>query len=390
MAQAYVIDAVRTAGGRRNGRLSGTHPADLGADMLDALVERNGFDPAAIEDVIFGCVTQAGEQAFAFARNAVLASKLPESVPAVTVDRQCGSSQQAVHFAAQAILSGTQDLVIAGGAESMSRVPMFSNLSYHMKEGVGIGPVSDRIASRYGRREFSQFEGAEMMARKYELNRDTLDEYALQSHRRAAQATREGVFGDEIVPVRITVEGRDEDHVVDEGIRFDASLEAIAAVKPIREGGRHSAASASQITDGASAILLASERAVSMHGLKPMARIHTLAVSAGDPVIMLEEPIHATRKVLERAGLSLADIDLYEVNEAFAAVPLAWMRALHADPAKLNSHGGAIALGHPLGATGAKLLGSLVHSLRRQGKRYGLLAICEGGGTANATIVEAL
>jgi len=386
MADAYIVDAVRTAGGRRNGRLSGIHPADLAAYILNALVDRNDLDPAAIDDVIMGCVTQAGEQAFAFARNAVLASRLPDSVPAVTIDRQCGSSQQAVQFAAQAVMSGTQDMVIAAGTESMSRVPMFSNLSFHQREGIGIGPVSPSIAERFGVKEFSQFAGAEMLARKHGFDRETLDRFALESHRRAAAATEAGAFVDEIVPVLVD----SEPHVRDEGIRYDATLESIGAVKLLQEGGMISAANASQICDGASGVLVVSERALKTHGLTPIARIVDMTVTAGDPIIMLEEPLFATDKALKKSGLSIADIDLYEVNEAFAPVPLAWLEHVGGDPARLNVNGGAIALGHPLGASGTKLMATLVHALRARGKRYGLQTMCEGGGIANVTIVEAL
>src|SRR6201996_4306663 len=313
MAEAYIVDAVRTAGGRRGGKLAGWHPAALTAEVLNALVDRTGIDPAAIEDVILGCVTQAGEQAFAFARNAVLASKLPVSVPAVTIDRQCGSSQQSIQFAAQAVMSGTQDMVIAAGAESMTRVPMFSNLAYHMKDGVGIGPISPRIQRRFGVENFSQFEGAEMVAAKYGFDRAALDAFALESHRRAAAATEAGTFAAEIVAV--DVDGAP--HVRDEGIRYDATLDGIGSVKLLKEGGVISAANASQICDGASGALIVSERALKQYGLTPIARIVNMTVSAGDPVIMLEEPIPATKKALTRAGMKIEDIDLYEVNEAF-------------------------------------------------------------------------
>jgi acetyl-CoA C-acetyltransferase len=386
MTDAYIVEAVRTAGGRRNGALAGWHPADMGGEVLNALVDRSGIDPAAIEDVILGCVTQAGEQGFAFARNAVLASCLPQSVPAVTIDRQCGSSQQALQFAAQAVMSGTQDVVIAAGAESMTRVPMFSNISYHQREGVGVGPFSDRIKQRFGVETFSQFEGAEMIAAKYGFDRDALDRYALQSHQRAVAATQAKRFASQIVPLE-TENGL---HVTDEGIRADATLEGIGSVKLLKEGGVVSAANASQICDGASGILVVNERALKAHNLTPVARIVNMTVTAGDPIIMLEEPIFATRKALERAGLTIGDIDLYEVNEAFAPVPMAWLKALGADPEKLNVNGGAIALGHPLGATGTKLMATLVHELRARGQRYGLQTVCEGGGIANVTIVEAL
>jgi len=387
MTQAYIVTAVRTAGGRRGGRLAGWHPADMGGAVLDAIVDRSGIDPAAIEDVIMGCVSQAGEQAFHVGRNAVLASKLPESVPAVTIDRQCGSSQQAVQFAAQAVMSGTQDVVIAAGVESMTRVPMGSTGTFHMKEGLGHS-MSPRMSARYPDvAMFSQFMGAEMIAEKYGFSREQLDAYAVESHRRAAAASDAGAFDDEIVALE--VEGG-ELHTRDEGIRPDATLESIGAVKLLREGGKISAANASQICDGASAVLVVSERALKEHGLTPLARIHNLTVTGGDPVIMLEEPLFATDKALKRAGMTIPDIDLFEVNEAFAPVPLAWLRHTGADPDKLNVNGGAIALGHPLGASGTKLMATLVHALHARGGRYGLQTMCEGGGLANVTILERL
>ncbi len=388
MAEAYIVDAVRTAGGRRGGKLAGWHPADLGAEVLNALIARTGIDPAAIDDVILGCVTQAGEQAFALARNAVLASMLPASIPGVTIDRQCGSSQQALHFAAQAVMSGTQDAVIAGGVESMTRVPMFSNFALHRKEGLGESPFSAGIRKRFGVDDFSQFAGAEMMAEKYGLERAELDRFALRSHQAAAKATEVGAFAAEIVPLAIDTPEGPAQHVRDEGIRFDATLEAIGAVKLLREGGVISAANASQVCDGASGALVVNERALERHNLKPIARIHHMSVTAGDPVIMLEEPIPATRRALARAGMKIGDIDLYEVNEAFAPVPLAWLEVLGADPDRLNVNGGAIALGHPLGASGTKLMATLVHALRARGLRWGLQTMCEGGGMANVTIVE--
>ncbi len=386
MAHAYIVDAVRTPGGRRKGALAGIHAADLGATVLDALVARTGIDPTVIEDVIVGCVSQVGEQAFAFGRNMVLASSLPDSIPAVTIDRQCGSSQQALHFAAQAIMSGTQDVVIAAGAESMTRVPMGSNFRLHAEAGIGEGPWSQAILDRYDVAEFSQFKGAQMVADKYSLTREAMDAYALQSHQRAAAATASGAFDDEIVPIN-TANGIVSQ---DEGIRADASIEGIGSVKTIAEGGTITAANASQITDGASATLIVSEAALKTYGLTPLARVHTLTVSAGDPVIMLEEPIPATAKALKRAGLSIDDIDLFEVNEAFAAIPMAWLKATGVDPARLNVNGGAIALGHPLGASGTKLMATLVHALKARGGRYGLQTMCEGGGMANVTIVEML
>lgn len=383
MPEAYIVSAVRTAGGRKGGRLAGVHPVDLAAISLDAVAERSGIDPAAIDDVIMGCVTQAGEQALHVGRNAVLASKLPQSVPAVTIDRQCGSSQQAIQFAAQAVMSGTQDAVIAAGVESMTRAPM----GLSMVADKGFQPFPPSVTGKYGVPFFSQFIGAEMIAAKYGYSRARLDEYALGSHQRAKAATEAGAFKAEIVPVTLddgTV------HEVDEGIRFDATLEGIGAVKLLKEDGVISAASASQICDGSSAVLVVSERALKDHGLTPLARIHNLTVTAGDPVIMLEEPLFATDRALARAGMSIADIDLYEVNEAFAPVPLAWLEHVGADPDRLNINGGAIALGHPLGASGAKLMATLVHALRARGKRYGLQTMCEGGGIANVTIVEAL
>ena len=385
MSDAYIVQAVRTAGGRRKGKLAGWHPADMAGEVLNALVERSGIDPKAIEDVIFGCVSQVGEQSFHIGRNAVLASKLPDSVPAVTIDRQCGSSQQALHFAAQAVMSGTQDVVIAAGAESMTRVPIGSPTALAVNAGLG-GPWSERIQARYGVTEFSQFTGAQMVAEKYGLTRAQLDAYALRSHQLAAAATRAGAFSSEILPLQVN----DGLHTVDEGIRFDATIESIGAVKLLKEGGMLTAANSSQVCDGAAGLLVVNERGLKTHGLKPLARIHNLTVTGGDPVIMLDEPIPATRRALQRSGLRLEDIDLYEVNEAFASVPLAWQQTLGSDPDRLNVNGGAIALGHPLGGTGAKLMTTLVHALRARRKRYGLQAMCEGGGLANVTIVEAL
>ena len=387
MAQAYIVDAVRTGGGRRNGRLSGIHPADLGAHALNALIDRTGIDPAAVEDVIMGCVTQSGEQSNQLGRNAVMASKLPVSVPAVTIDRQCGSSQQAIQFAAQAVMSGTMDMVIAAGTESMSRAPMGQNAL--MKEGFTPWPKS--IQDRFGVPMFSQFHGAEMIAKKYGFTRDMCDAFGLESHMRAIAATKAGAFGKEIIPVPITLpDGTTELHVLDEGIRYDASMESMAGVKLIMEGGALTAASASQITDGASGALIVSEAALKAHNLTPLARIVNLTVTAGDPVVMLEEPLFATDKALKRAGMSINDIDLFEVNEAFASVPMAWLKHTGADYAKLNVNGGAIALGHPLGASGTKLMSTLVHALKARGKKYGLQTMCEGGGIANVTIIEAL
>jgi acetyl-CoA C-acetyltransferase len=390
LMQAYIVEALRTAGGRRNGALRDWHPADLAGAVLTATVERVGVDPAAIDDVILGCVTQAGEQSNQIGRGAVLSSILPNSVPAVTVDRQCGSSQQAIQFAAQAVMSGTQDMVIAAGVESMSRVPMFSNFTLHNQAGVGSGPMSSRMKERFGVAEFSQFTGAQMIAEKYGFSRETLDGFALESHRRAFAAITRGDFDDEIVPITVQTADGSAKHVRDEGVRADATMEALAAIKPLQEGGVLSAGNASQICDGASAVLIVSEQALEDHGLIPLARIHNVTVTAGDPVIMLEEPIRATQLALERAKMSVGELDLYKVNEAFAPVPLAWLQEIDADPAKLNVNGGAIALGHPLGASGTKLMATLIHALRARGGRYGLQTMCEGGGLANATIIERL
>ena len=388
MPVAYIVDAVRTAGGRRGGRLAGVHPVDLAAATLDALVARSGIDPSGIDDVIMGCVSQGGQQANQVGRNAVLASKLlPQSVPAVTIDRQCGSSQQAIQFAAQAVMSGTQDVVIAAGVESMTRVPMGSTTMLFMKEGLGASR-SPGLAEKYPGPNWTQFAGAEIIVQKHGFTKDDLDRFALGSHQKAIAATQSGAFAGEIVPITIETPEGEAQHTVDEGIRFDATLESIAGVKLLTEGGTITAASSSQICDGSSAVLLVSEAALKRYGLTPLARIHTLAVTAGDPVIMLEEPLFATDKALAKAGLSIGDIDLYEVNEAFASVPLAWLKHTGADPAKLNVNGGAIALGHPLGASGTKLMATLLHALKARGKKYGLQTMCEGGGVANVTIVE--
>ena len=391
MAEAYLVAAARTAGGKRGGALKDWHPADLGAAVLDALVERSGIDPASVEDVIAGCVSQVGEQSFHIGRNMVMASRLPDSVPAVSIDRQCGSSQQALHFAAQAVMSGTQDVVIAAGVEHMTRVPMGTPVFLPMQAGIGTGPWSQAIKDRYGVTEFSQFTGAEMIARNYQMSREELDGFALGSHRRAAAATERGDFADEVVPLKVAdAEGAETLHTRDEGIRFDATPEGLAALKTLKPDGVVTAGNASQICDGASGVLVVSERALKDHGLTPLARVDNLTVTAGDPVIMLMEPIPATRRALERSGRRIGDIDLYEVNEAFAPVPLAWLRELGGDPERLNVNGGAIALGHPLGASGTKLMATLLHALRAQDKRFGLQTMCEGGGIANVTIVESL
>ena len=392
MAEAYIVAAARTAGGRKGGRLAGWHPADLAAKVLDSLVERSGAAPDQIEDVIMGCVMQAGEQSNNIARNAIMASKLPESVPGTSIDRQCGSSQQALHFAAQAVMSGSMDAVIAGGVESMTRVPMFTPNALPAKAGLGTY-MSPGMKRRYPGVEFSQFTGAEMIARNYGIEKDALDRYAFESHQRAIAASRAGAFSDEIVPIEILLAdgtSTGEQHLVDEGIRFDATLEGIAGVKLIAEGGRCTAATASQICDGASGVLVVNERGLTALGVKPLARIHHMSVMGHDPVIMLEAPLPATQRALKKAGMRIQDIDLYEVNEAFAPVPIAWLQALDADPARLNVNGGAIALGHPLGASGTKLMTTLIHALGQRGKRYGLQTMCEGGGMANVTIVERL
>ena len=391
MAEAYIVEALRTAGGKRGGALKDWHPADMGAAVLDALVERSGIDPAAVDDVIVGCVSQIGEQSFHIGRNMVMASKLPDSVPAVSIDRQCGSSQQSLHFAAQAVMSGTQDVVIAAGVESMTRVPMGTPIFLPLQAGIGIGPWPQSIKDRYGVTEFSQFTGAEMIAANYQFTREELDAFALGSHRKAAEATEGGEFDSQIVPLAVLDdEGNERLHVRDEGIRFDASIEGLASLKTLKPDGVVTAGNASQICDGASGLLVVSVQALKDHSLKPLARIDHLTVTAGDPVIMLMEPIPATRRALERSGRRIADIDLYEVNEAFAPVPLAWLRETGADPDRLNVNGGAIALGHPLGASGAKLMATLVHALHARGKRFGLQTMCEGGGIANVTIIEAL
>jgi acetyl-CoA C-acetyltransferase len=390
MAEAFIVAAARTAGGKKGGRLSGWHPADLAAQVLDALVARSGVDPALVEDVIMGCVGQIGEQATNVARNAVLASTLPEHVPGTSIDRQCGSSQQALHFAAQAVMSGTMDVVIAAGVESMSRVPMGSPTTLAAKNGMG-HYMSPAIRARYPGPDFSQFIGAEMMVTKYGLSKDDLDRYALSSHERAIAATKAGAFNEEIVPIavrRADGSASDERHTIDEGIRFDASLAGIAAVKVLQEGGAITAANASQICDGAAGLMVVSEKGLKMLGVKPLARIHHLSLIGHDPVIMLEAPLPATERALKKVGMKIDDIDLFEINEAFASVPLAWLKALGADRGRMNVNGGAIALGHPLGGSGAKLMTTLVHALHKQGKRYGLQTMCEGGGMANVTIVE--
>lgn len=392
MSEAYIVAAARTAGGRRGGRLAGWHPVELAAQVINALLERCGMDPELVDDVIMGCVSHVGEQSTNVARNAVLASRLPESVPGTSLDRQCGSSQQALHFAAQAVMSGTMDVVLAGGVESMTRVPMFSPSALAQKAGLGFYQ-SESVNRRYNDAVFSQFTGAEMMARKYGLSKDELDQFALLSHQRGVAATQAGAFAQEIVPVAVRKadgSASDELHTVDEGIRFDATLAGIQGVKLLQEGGVITAANASQVCDGATGVLVANERGLKALGLQPLARVHHMSVMGHDPVIMLEAPIPATERALRKAGMNIGDMDLYEVNEAFASVPLAWLKALGADPTRLNVNGGAIALGHPLGASGTKLMTTLIHALGQRQKRWGLQTMCEGGGMANVTVIERL
>ena len=375
--EAFLVGAVRTPVGRRGGALSAVHPADLGGHAIAALLERTGADPATVDDVILGCVDTLGPQSGDIARTCWLAAGLPEHVPGVTVDRQCGSAQQAVHFAAQAVLSGTADLVVAGGVQSMSQVPIGSAMAPR-------GPYEGSAgwAARYGDQEISQFRSADEIAGKWGLSRAEIEQYALASHRRAVRAIDEGRFRAEIAPWG--------DCDTDECPRRDTSAARMAALAPLREGGVTTAAAASQLADGAAALLVASGRAVQAQGLRPRARIQHLSARGDDPVLMLTAPIAATAHALHRSGLRLADIDLFEVNEAFASVVLAWLRETGADPGRVNVNGGAIALGHPLGATGARLLTSLLHELERTGGRYGLLTMCEGGGQANVTIIERL
>jgi acetyl-CoA acyltransferase len=376
MRDAVIVGAVRTPVGRRNGGLSEVHPVDLSAHVLRELAGRTGFDPHDVEDVVWGCVSQVGEQSWNIGRNAVLAAGWPESVPGTTLDRQCGSSQQAVHFAAATVLSGQADLVVAGGVESMSRVPMGSSATDR-------DPYGATVRARYGVDRFEQGVGAEMMAERWGLSRARLDEYALASHAAAARAQDAGEFAAEIAPLAGCT--------ADEGIRRDTSLAKLGALKtPFKPDGVVTAGSASQISDGAAALAVTTSRWAAAHGLRPLARVHTAVVAADDPVIMLTAPLPATAKALAKAGLKLDDIGVYEVNEAFAPVPLAWLAETGADPARLNPRGGAIALGHPLGASGARLMTTMVHHMRQHRLRYGLQAMCEGGGMANATIVELL
>ena len=371
MADAYIVAAVRTATGRKKGRLSDIHPVDMGAVVVDELVDRTGIPSDKVDDVIFGVVSQIGSQANNLGRNVAMSSKLDLEVPGTTVDRQCGSSLQAIQFGAQAVMSGTQDVIICGGVEAMSTVEIGSNIRDGLEHGRGI-PKGERLELQYPGIQFSQFDGAELLAEKYDITRDDLDAFGLLSHERAAHATESGYFKDEVVPLNIKLEDGSLDvHDIDEGIRPEASLEAMQGLNSLREGGVITAGTASQISDGAAAIMVANEDAVKKFNLPVRAKIHSLAVIGSDPVIMLEGPIPATQKALEKAGLSIDDIDLFEVNEAFGSVPLAWAKALNADQEKLNVNGGAQALGHPLGGTGAKLMTTLVHELERREAQYG-------------------
>ncbi len=383
MGEAYIVDAVRAPVGRRKGGLAAVHPADLGAHPIRALVERTGVDPAAIDDVVYGCLDAIGAQAGDIARTAALVAGLPESVPGTTVDRQCGSSQQAVSFAAQAVMAGTQDLVVAGGVQVMSQYPILS--SFGAGEPFGAtDPWTGSVGweARYGSQEISQFRSAEMIAEKWNLSREDMEVFALESHRRALTAIEEGRFDREIVPFGEVTR--------DEGPRPDTSLEKLAGLKTLTEGGRLTAGVSSQVSDGTAALLIASEAAVRDHGLTPRARIHHVSVRGSDPVWMLTAPIPATEYALQKTGLTIGDIDTVEINEAFASVVQAWLIETGADPATVNPNGGAIALGHPLGATGARLMTTMLHELERTGGRYGLQTMCEGGGQANVTIIERL
>ncbi|WP_136040604.1 MULTISPECIES: acetyl-CoA C-acetyltransferase [unclassified Microbacterium] len=383
MAEAYIVDAVRSPVGRRGGALSGIHPADLGAHSLTALVARTGIDPGAVDDVILGAIDAIGGQAGNVARTALLVAGFAEHVPGVTIDRQCGSSQQAVHFAAQAVMSGTSDLVVAGGLQNMSQVPLTAAATVGEAYGFTT-PYAESPGwrARYGDQEISQFRGAELIAERWDITREEMEQFALESHRRAARAQDEGRFTNEIAPLN----GLDHD----EGVRRDTSLERMAGLAALAPNGRITAAVASQISDASSAVLIASEHAVKEHGLTPRARIHHLSVRGDDPVLMLTAPIPATRHALERTGLRPEDIDLFEVNEAFASVVLAWMQETGVPHEKVNVNGGGIALGHPIGATGTRILSTLLNELERTGGRYGLQTMCEGGGVANVTIIERL
>ncbi|MBA4023075.1 MAG: acetyl-CoA C-acyltransferase [Gordonia sp.] len=380
--QAYIVEALRTPVGKRNGSLAGVHPADLGAHVIKAVIERTGIDPMVVDDVIFGCVDTIGAQAGNIARTAWLTAGLPLDIPGTTVDRQCGSSQQAIHFAAQAVMSGTQDVVIAGGLQNMSAIPISAAMLAGREYGYSTPTAeSPGWTERFGDAEISQFVGADMMAKKWDISRLDMEQWALQSHQRARRAIDEGRFAAETVPLG--------ECVVDECPR-ETTLEKMAGLKVLAEGSQLTAAVASQICDGASATLVVSEAALKAYNLTPRARIHHISVRGDDPVMMLSAPIPATKYALEKTGLSIDDIDVVEINEAFAPVVLAWLKETGADPARVNPNGGGIALGHPLGATGAKLFATLLHELERTGGRYGLQTMCEGGGTANVTIIERL
>ncbi|KXS15223.1 acetyl-CoA acetyltransferase [Gonapodya prolifera JEL478] len=390
---AYIVEAVRTAGGRKNGRLAKWQPSDLAGEVLKELVRRTGVNPEDIDDVILGCVSQVGSQSGNLGRNAVLAAGLPESVPGTTVDRQCGSSQQAVHFAAQAVMSGVQDIVIACGVEVMSRVPIGASVVDGLKNGHGRAEDALGLKERYGEDvAFSQFEGAELVAERFKVSRSEIDAFAAASHAKALSATKRGLFKKEILPVKgfDPKTGKEVVHDTDEGIRPETTVETLAKLPTLKKGGIMTAGSASQICDGAAGILIVNEAGLKKLGksVRPRAKIHTLALAGSDPIMMLAGPIPATKNALKRAGLSIHDMDLYEVNEAFGSVPLAWAKEVGASLDKLNVNGGAQALGHPLGATGCKIMTTLLYELERRGGKYGLQAICEGGGTANATIIE--
>jgi acetyl-CoA C-acetyltransferase len=386
--EAYIVDAIRTPVGKRGGGLSQAHSADLGAHVLRGLVERTQIDPAAVEDVIFGCVDAIGPQAGNIGRTAWLAAGLPDEVPGVTIDRQCGSSQQAVHFAAQAVMSGTSDLIVAGGVQNMSAIPISSAMLVAQQFGFN-DPFSGSIGwqARYGNQEISQFRAAEMIAEKWDISREEMEQFALTSHERALAAIDAGYFEREILPYK-NLNG--DTISVDEGPRRGTSLEKMATLKTLTEGGRLTAAVSSQISDASSGMLIASEDALKTHGLTPRARIHHISVRGDDPVFMLTAPIPATAYALKKAGMSIDDMDLIEINEAFASVVLAWQKETGADLAKVNVNGGGIALGHPLGATGVRLMTTMLHELERTGGRYGLQTMCEGGGVANVTIIERL
>jgi len=383
MPEAYIVDAVRTPIGRKKGSLAQVHSADLGAHAIKALMERTGIDPAAVDDVVLGCTETIGSQAGDIARTCWLVAGFPDHVPGVTVDRQCGSSQQAVHFAAQAVMSGTQDLVVAGGVQNLNMIPISAAMLVGRQYGIP-DPFSTSPGwqSRYGTQEVNQFRSAERIAAKWEITRERMEGFALDSHRNALRAIKQGRFENEIAPVGA--------FSVDETPRADTSLHKMADLKPLVEGGRVTAATSSQNADAAAALLIASERAVKDHGLRPRARIHHLSVRGADPIWMLTAPIPATQHALLRANLRISDIDLFECNEAFSSIPLAWMQELAIDPAKVNVNGGAIALGHPLGATGARLMTTLLNELEKRKARYGLQTMCEGGGQANVTIIERL